>query len=301
MVRPASFRKNEETAGDNFFQHDLAQQGVSTIDAAQAEFDAFVEKLRAVGINVIVFEDNAADDTPDALFPNNWITFHESKRVTIYPMYAENRRRERRETVFDHVRSHGFAVDKVVDLSCFEADNLFLEGTGSMVLDRLNLIAYCALSHRADKKVLDAFCHEFDYKPVVFHANQSVDGARLPIYHTNVMMSVGDEFAVLCLDSIDDQAEREAVVQSLTATGKEVIDISEAQMHQFAGNVLKLQGHDKRYMVMSESAEKAFTAEQRAKMSQYSEILSSPLPVIETCGGGSARCMIAEIFLPKIV
>ena len=300
MIRPVSFRMNEETAVNNYFQEDLDLKNTEINAKAQAEFDAFVEKLRAVGVNVIVENDDKLMDTPDSIFPNNWVSFHENGDIALYPMFAENRRRERREEVFMRLEKEGFLIENIVDYTSAEDDGIFLEGTGSLLLDRKNGKAYCALSPRADEELFIEFCEDFDYFPVVFTANQTVDGKRLAIYHTNVMMCLAENFAVICADSIDDKKERKNVLQHLKDDGKEIITITEAQMHQFAGNMLQVRGNDdKRYLVMSKAAHDSLTKTQIAQIEKHCEILSSSLETIETCGGGSARCMMAEVFLPK--
>ncbi len=300
MIRPINFRKNEQTAVNNYFQEDLAIENAVINTRAQNEFDTFVEILRAKGVQVIVVQDTKEPDTPDSIFPNNWISFHADGTVGIYPMFAENRRNERREDILDTLEEMGFVIDSVMDYTAAEADNLFLEGTGSLLLDRVNKKAYCALSGRADEDLFIEFCEDFDYAPVLFTANQTVDGKRLPIYHTNVMMALGETFAIICLDTIDDKKERKNLVEHLKDTNKEIIAISEAQMHHFAGNMLQVLGaDDKRYLVMSSAAYNSLKPDQIAMIEKHSEIIHSSLETIETCGGGSARCMMAEVFLPK--
>ncbi len=300
MIRPVNFRMNEQTAVNNYFQEDLDLKTAEINTKAQEEFDAFVEKLRAVGINVIVENDDEHLDTPDSIFPNNWVSFHGNGDVAKYPMFAENRRRERRDEVFIRLEEEGFKIENIIDYSSAELEGVFLEGTGSIALDRVNRKAYCALSPRADEELFIEFCEDFEYTPVIFTANQTVDGGRLAIYHTNVMMCLAENFAVICLDTIDDKKERKNVVRHLKQDGKEIISITESQMHQFAGNMLQLKGdNDKRYLIMSEAAHKSLTKTQIASIEKHCPILSSSLETIETCGGGSARCMMAEVFLPK--
>ncbi|MGB3343392.1 MAG: arginine deiminase-related protein [Aequorivita sp.] len=299
MIRPVAFRMNEQTAVNNYFQEDIDIKNVEINKKAQEEFDAFVEKLRAVGVNVIVESDDLRMDTPDSIFPNNWISFHENGDIALYPMFAENRRRERREDVLIRLEKEGFIINNVYDYTSAEDDGVFLEGTGSILMDRVNRKAYCALSARADEELLIEFCEDFEYTPVIFTAFQTVDGKRMPIYHTNVMMCLGEDFCVICLDSIDDPVEKKNVLHHLKKDGKEVIDITEIQMHHFAGNMLQVQGKDKKYLVMSTAAHNSLTEAQIATLEKYSEILSSDLTTIETCGGGSARCMMAEVFLPR--
>lgn len=300
MIRPVNFRMNEQTAVNNYFQEDLDIQNSEINKKAQREFDVFVEKLRAVGVNVIVEDDILENDTPDSIFPNNWVSFHENGDVALYPMFAENRRNERREELFSRLEDEGFEINDIMDYTSAEEDDIFLEGTGSILMDRVNKKAYCALSARADEELFIEFCEDFDYFPVIFTAYQTVDDQRLPIYHTNVMMCLAETFAVICLDSIDDKKERKNVVNHLKEDGKEVIAITESQMHQFAGNMLQVRGtDDKRYLVMSKAAHDSLTSSQISKLTAHCDILYSDLETIETCGGGSARCMMAEVFLPK--
>lgn len=299
MIRPVAFRMNEQTAVNNFFQEDLDIKNAEINKKAQAEFDTFVDKLRAVGVHVIVENDDIKMDTPDSIFPNNWISFHQNGDIGLYPMFAENRRRERREEVLLRLESEGFIINNIYDYTSAEDEGIFLEGTGNLLLDRVHKKAYCALSPRAHEELLIEFCEDFDYLPVIFVANQTVGGKRVPIYHTNVMMCLAEEFCVICLDTIDDTKERKNVLHHLKEDGKKVIAISESQMHQFAGNMLQVQGKDKKYVVMSTAAHKSLTQEQISEIEKHCEILSSDLTTIETCGGGSARCMMAEVFLPK--
>ena len=300
MIRPVSFRMNEQTAVNNYFQEDIDLKNSEINAKAQKEFDDFVDKLRDVGVNVIVENDLKTSDTPDSIFPNNWVSFHENGDVGLYPMFAENRRKERREDVLDRLEEEGFFIKNIMDYSSAERDDIFLEGTGSVLMDRVNRKAYCALSPRADEELFIEFCEDFEYTPIVFTAYQTVEGERLPIYHTNVMMCLGEKFSVICLDSIDDKKERKNVIQHLKEDGKEIIEISESQMHQFAGNMLQVIGkNEQRYIIMSKAAHDSLNASQISRLKKYGEILSSDITTIETCGGGSARCMMAEVFLPK--
>jgi len=297
MVRPVAFRMNEQTAVNNYFQKDLTADNVN--ERAQAEFDEFASKLKKVGVNVIVVNDKLEDDSPDSIFPNNWVSFHENGDIGIYPMFAENRRKERRLEYFARLEEEGFKIKNIVDYTEAEEHDLFLEGTGSLLLDRVNRKAYCALSPRADEDLLIEFCEDFEFTPVIFNANQSVGGKRKAIYHTNVMMCLAENFAVICLDTIDNAKERKNVLKHLKEDGKEVITITEEQMHEFAGNMLQVQGKNNKFLVMSARAHGSLNQDQTAKIEKHCEILSSDLHVIETCGGGSARCMMAEVFLPK--
>ncbi|TLF43313.1 amidinotransferase [Maribacter aurantiacus] len=300
MIRPVNFRMNEQTAVNNYFMEDLDEKNNQINQKAQDEFDAFVSTLRSAGVNVIVVDDTIDPDTPDSIFPNNWISFHENGTVGVYPMFAENRRNERREDILEIMEQHGFLIDNVMDYTAAEVEGVFLEGTGSIILDRVNQKAYCALSERADEDLFIEFCEDFDCMPVIFTANQSVDGKRLPIYHTNVMMALGEDFAIICLDSIDDKKERKNVMDHLRNDGKEIIAISERQMHHFAGNMLEVLGKDgQRFLVMSSAAFASLDESQIEAIEKRCKIIHSPLDTIEACGGGSARCMMAEVFLPK--
>lgn len=301
MIRPVAFRMNEQTAVNNYYQKVLDGLSSETVNAkAQEEFDAFVNKLRMVGVDVIVVEDTKTPDTPDSIFPNNWISFHENGDVALYPMFAENRRQERREDVLDILEDQGFVINNIMDYTSAEEDGYFLEGTGSILLDRQNDKAYCALSPRADEELFIEFCEDFEYTPVIFEAFQTVNGERKLIYHTNVMMCLGETFAVICADCIDDKKERKMVLDSLRGDEKEVILITEDQVNNFAGNMLEVKGSDdRRYLVMSKSAHQSLTKKQIAQIEEHVTILSSSLDTIEACGGGSARCMMAEVFLAK--
>lgn len=300
MVRPVAFRKNEETAVNNYFQEDLELRNSEINKKAQQEFDDFVAVLRSHGVNVLVVDDKKETDTPDSIFPNNWVSFHSSGTVAVYPMFAENRRRERREDIFTILEEQGFQITDIVDYTAAEEEGIFLEGTGSILKDRVHQKAYCALSERADEELFIEFCEDFDCFPVVFTANQTVAGERKPIYHTNVMMAMAETFAVICLDSIDDKKERKNVLEHLKKDGKEIIAITETQMHSFAGNMLQVIGaNEKRFMVMSSAAYNSLREDQISAIEKHCAIIHSPLDTIETCGGGSARCMMAEVFLPK--
>lgn len=302
MIRPISFRMNEQTAVNNYYQKEVKKTLPEAINSmAQGEFDDYVKKLRSYGINVIVVNDTLEFDTPDSIFPNNWISFHENGVVGIYPMFAANRRLERREDILAQVEKAGYVIDHVMDYTEAEEEGLFLEGTGSIALDRVNRKAYCALSPRADEDLFIEFCEDFEYTPVIFTANQTVEDERKAIYHTNVMMCIAETFAIICLDSIDDKKERKNVIKHLKQDGKEIIDITEAQVNNFAGNMLQVTGkEDRRYLVMSQSAFDSLSRNQIQRIEKHCGIISSSLEVIEYCGGGSARCMMAEVFLPKV-
>ncbi len=293
MIRPVDFKFNEQTAGDNKFQVAGEQENVQ--HQALAEFDGFVNILRENGVDVTVISDTLDPATPDSIFPNNWVSFHEDGSVFLYPMHSPNRREERRKDIIDNL-GKTFEVSHLTDLSFFEQQQLFLEGTGSMVLDRTHKIAYACLSVRTDKEVLENFAMLSGYEVVAFDA---VDEHGFPIYHTNVMMCIGEKFAVVCLDSIKYTEDKIAILESFKATKKTVIDISFDQMNHFAGNMLEVknkEGHS--LLVMSEQALKALHGTQITALSAFSKIVTAPLYTIEQNGGGSARCMLAEVHLP---
>ncbi|WP_430615226.1 citrulline utilization hydrolase CtlX [Flavobacterium sp. JP2137] len=302
MIRPVAFRMNEQTAVNNYYQKVLDHTTPATVNAkAQAEFDAFVTKLQAVGVEVIVVDDTLSPDTPDSVFPNNWISFHENGDVVLYPMFAENRRLERREDILDILEEKGYPTKDIMDYTSAEEDGIFLEGTGSLLIDRENEKVYCALSPRADEELVIEFCEDFEMDPVIFEAYQTVNGERKLIYHTNVMMCIAETFAVICADSIDDKQERKIVLNHLKSSGKEIITITEDQVNNFAGNMLQVRGaNDERFLVMSTSAYQSLTPQQIKAIEKHGPIIHSSLDTIEACGGGSARCMMAEVFLPKV-
>lgn len=293
MIRPVDFKFNTQTAGNNKFQQESSQSDVQKL--ALAEFDGFVAMLRANGVDVMVIDDTLEPATPDSIFPNNWISFHEDGSVFLYPMFSENRRAERRKDIIEQLGER-FELNHVGDLSFFEQQVLFLEGTGSMVLDRLHKIAYACLSVRTDEQVLDNFCMLTGYTPFTF---QAIDQSRFPIYHTNVMMCIGDDFAVVCFESIPDALEREELRHSFLNTHKEVIEISFDQMNQFAGNMLQVKSNTgESLLVMSEQAYLSLNESQVSSLEKYCKLIYAPLYTIEKNGGGSARCMLAEVHLP---
>ncbi|WP_424651087.1 citrulline utilization hydrolase CtlX [Capnocytophaga gingivalis] len=298
MIRPVRFRTNEETIVNNYFQKgiNITQEEINW--KAQQEFDTLVQKLREVGVHVIQVEDIYEQDTPDSIFPNNWISFHNNGDVAIYPMFAENRRRERREDILDIVEEAGFEIENVFDYTEAENEGIFLEGTGAMVLDRIHRKAYCALSPRASEELFIEFCEDFEYTPVIFRAFQKTDGELKPIYHTNVMMALGRTFAIVCLDTIEDKKERKNVLNHLKEDKKEIITISREQVDYYAGNMLEVKGKEHSYLVMSQTAYESLTPQQIEAIERHTQILYSDLSTIEICGGGSARCMLAEVFLP---
>ena len=295
MIRPVNFLFNRQTAINNAFQVESGDNEVQ--QKALKEFDEFVEKLQTKKIDVIVINDTPEPHTPDSIFPNNWISFHDDGTVVLYPMFAENRRLERKPNVIEHIQSK-FAVSNKIDLSKYEEQKRFLEGTGSIVLDRNKRIAYACISPRTDEKIYREFCRMMNYEPVLFHA---VDKNACAIYHTNVMMCVGDRFVVICLDCITDKTELTTVTQTINRSGKELIDISIYQMNHFAGNMLQVNNEEgKKYLVMSTQAYDILTSEQISKLENYNEIIHSSLNTIEKNGGGSARCMMAEVHLPLL-
>ncbi|MFN3851284.1 MAG: citrulline utilization hydrolase CtlX [Spirosomataceae bacterium] len=299
MIRPVKFQYNSQTAESNAFQDATsANQDLSVTQAtAQEEFDDMVRQLRAAGVNVIVFEDTPEPHTPDSIFPNNWISFHASGKVVLYPMQAENRRLERRMDIIDSLRKD-YDIDVVLDFTHFEKENKFLEGTGSLVLDRTNRIAYACISPRTNEEVLDAWAKQMNgYKVVKFHSFDANDKA---VYHTNVVMCMGDTFAVVCLKSIKDPDERLMVRETIEKSGKNVFEISLEQMNQFAGNMLLVNTkRGTKLLVMSQSAYNSLTPAQVVELEEYADITSFDLDMIEKCGGGSARCMMAEVHLPQ--
>ena len=294
MIKPVRFDFNAETAVNNSFQQASADQQVS--EKAAAEFDRFVSVLSNAGVQVTVVEDTPEPHTPDSVFPNNWISFHDDGTIFLYPMFAVNRRLERKPHVLS-VIAEKFRVENTIDLSAYEQQQVFLEGTGSMVLDRENKISYACLSPRTDIQVLHDWCNKAGFRPVAF---TSVDSKGDPIYHTNVMMCIADQFAVICLDSIPDETEKHTVIETLKDTKKEIIEISFDQMNRFAGNMLQVQNtNGDRFLVMSSQAYNSLTAEQIKRIEHYNPILHSDITTIETNGGGSARCMMAEVFLAE--
>jgi hypothetical protein len=296
MVRPAAFGFNPQTAEDNAFQEDPGDLRDREIrELAREEFDGLLAKLRAVGVHVVVVEDTEVPRKTDAVFPNNWFSTHEDGLIITYPMISPIRRLERSSDVIDSlVDDYGYS--RLVRLESWEKENRFLESTGSMILDRPNRVAYACRSDRTDEKVLRQWAEMMEFSTIVFDAT---DNDGVPIYHTNVMLALGVDFAVICLECIRNEAERRAVEEALRASGREIVPITMAQVMSFAGNMLQVDGQDGRYLVMSTAAYESLTAEQIATLEQYTKLLHSSLTTIETYGGGSARCMMAEVFLPK--
>ena len=298
MVRPANFGFNEETAANNAFQsRDGRLRPEEIRRKAVEEFDGFVERLRAAGVHVIVAQDSARPVKPDAVFPNNWATYHQEGFVVTYPMFAPTRRRERRRQVIDTVLKEGFLSERRINLEFNEKLDRYLEGTGSIIFDHRHRLAYACLSPRTDASLLDELCAVLGYEKVIF---QAVDGAGQDIYHTNVMMAMGETFVVICMDTLRNPAERAMLEQRFKSTGKAIIDISLEQMNAFAGNMLQVRNdRDETILVMSEQAYRALRPEQISALEHHTRLLYSPIDTIETYGGGSARCMMAEVFLPE--
>jgi hypothetical protein len=292
MIRPVNFSFNAETAVNNAFQVKGADDAQ---EKALKEFDDFVNVLSQNGVDVTVVNDTPAPHTPDSIFPNNWVSFHDDGTILLYPMFAQNRRLERKPNVLQTISSK-FNSNKTIDLTHYEKEDIFLEGTGSMVLDRDEKIVYACLSPRTDYEVLSEFCDDMGYTEEVFDA---MDKNNQPIYHTNVMMCVGDKYVVICLDCIPAEHEKQHVVETIKSSGKEIITITLDQMEHFAGNMLQV-NNDKgeKLLVMSSQAYQSLTPEQIKKFESFNKIIHSDLTTIETNGGGSARCMMAEVHLP---
>lgn len=297
MIEPVAFGYNDQTAVNNYFQQNDQLSPAEIQRLAREEFSGMVKTLRSNDIKVIAQKDSPEPPTPDSVFPNNWITFHQGGKIVIYPMFAPNRRSERSKDLIEKVIESGYRSTETIDYTPFENKNIFLEGTGSMILDRENRIAYAALSERTNEQLFMKFCSELNYKPVCFRACQSVNGVRLPVYHTNVMLCLGDRFVVVCDESIDDDEERERVMGSFRSTSKEIISISEEQMHHFAGNMLQLVNtKNEKLLVMSQSSFEVLNMNQLASLNKYSQLVTIAVPTIEKYGGGSVRCMMAEVF-----
>ena len=293
MVYPKNFRSNVLTIDDNTFQNSSSNLSNNEIkNKAVAEFELLNNKIQSQGIKVTVFKDSRNVDAPDAVFPNNWISFHKDNKAITYPMFAKNRRLERTPLVIECLNNYGKNISINYDYSNFENDNLFLEGTGSLVLDRLNKIAYCSLSQRSNEELVNRFCIDMGYNPVVFksyHQNK-------PIYHTNVLLSICNKFSVVCLESIIDKKERLSVRDSLISSGLEIIDIDINQMSSFGANCIQLNGNKGPVLVMSSKAYNSFANNQLDIIQKNTQIIHSSLENIENNSGGSARCMIAEVF-----
>ncbi|UUV19559.1 arginine deiminase-related protein [Fusobacteria bacterium ZRK30] len=301
MIKPVRFHYNPETAVNNYYQTPpCGINNTSIQEKALIEFDNFVNTLEHKGIEVLVVEDTLYPPTPDSIFPNNWISFHHDGRIALYPMFAKNRRLERRMDILDILRDKKFKIYDIIDYSKFEEKGIFLEGTGSMILDRPAKKVYCALSPRADLNLLNKFCSDFDYIPILFHAYQWSNKERLPIYHTNVLMAIGEEFAILCSSSIDDISEKNKVISELSSHGKTIIDITEKQVEKFAGNALQVKNsRGDKYLILSKTAKEILSEDQIRSIERTSKILSVDIDTIQKYGGGSVRCMMAEIFLSR--
>ena len=300
MVKPYGFDYNTETAEDNHFQTGGTALSRSEITRqALDEFEAFVKEINAKGIEVIVYDDLATKATPDAVFPNNWFSTHNDGTVHLYPMFSPNRRKERRQEVLDLLtQEYGFSIDRIMDWSKHEDIGLFLEGTGSMILDRPNKIIYAALSERTSEELLKQYSREIGYELVAFRSYHNAKQKKVLIYHTNVMLCVAQDYAVVCLECIKDLTERKAVMDSLKKTNKAIVELSLDQVDHFAGNMLEAKNKaNESFLIMSSRARKAMNQSQIAQIQQYSQIIHAPLTTIENYGGGSARCMLAEIFL----
>ena len=293
MIRPVNFGYNAETAVNNAFQVQSYEHNIQQM--ARQEFDDFVAILQDNGVDITVIEDTPIPHTPDSIFPNNWISFHSDGTLMLYPMFATNRRAERKKHVLERIQEK-FVVNKKVDLSNYEAKNEFLEGTGSMVLDRENRIAYACISPRTDEKVLTDFCTRMKYTPVVFNAT---DGNGYAIYHTNVLMCVADKYVVICLESVSDPLQNKLVAETIIDSKKKIIPITLHQVDHFAGNMLQVENKNgEKLLIMSTQAFESLTNGQVEELGTYNRIIHSPLTTVETNGGGSARCMMAEVYLP---
>lgn len=300
MVRPANFGFNPETADNNFYQQTDSRSSNVIRELAQSEFDSFVAMLRDQGVEVIVIEDSAKPIKTDAVFPNNWFSTHPDGKLILYPMFSPMRRLERRKDLIEHLLELGFKVDEIIDLSFFEDDQQYLEGTGSMVIDHKAKVIYACYSIRTHPVPLDYLAKILGYKIVAFDASQEIKGEISPIYHTNVMMHIGTDLAVVCLESISKASERQLVQESLSKSGKKVVPITEKQKFNFAGNMLEVgnEGGEK-FTIMSQAALDSLTIGQIQLIEKYTTIISPSIPTIEKLGGGSARCMLAEIFLQR--
>lgn len=292
MVRPFQFYFNQQTAANNFFQSNIHIENANEL--AIAEFDAMVEQLRAHQIKVKVVQDTKDPSTPDSIFPNNWISTHAGGTLCLYPMFAENRRAERKLSVIAFLQAN-YKIENLLDLTDLEKEGKFLEGTGSMVLDHQNKISYGCLSERLDEAAFTFWCDKMQFKPISFKA---VDHKAQPIYHTNVMMCMGNQFVVICLDSIPNEIEKQIVLESFLQTNKEVITISQDQLNHFAGNMLQVFDIDEKpHLIMSEQAYNTLNVAQLKSLEKYNPLLPISIPTIEALGGGSTRCMMAEIYL----
>lgn len=297
MIEPVAFGYNPQTSVNNYFQSKEDNDDTETQRKALEEFAAMVNLLQENGIDVIVVKDTYFPHTPDSIFPNNWISFHENAQAVFYPMYAENRRMERRIDVLSAVERFFDKKYKITDYTLFEDDGYYLEGTGSIVFDRENNKAYASYSQRTNKALFLDYCVEMKLKPVLFGATQLVNGEKHPIYHTNVMMCMADTYAVICLDAIENLDEREKVISELQSDGKTMLEITPEQMNQFAGNMLQIKNReDEKFLVMSQLAYESLDSKQLKFLKSQNKLIVPAIPTIEKNGGGSVRCMMAEVF-----
>tara|TARA_Y100000746_G_scaffold28194_1_gene21398 strand:- start:10661 stop:11596 length:936 start_codon:yes stop_codon:yes gene_type:complete len=301
MIRPKHFNFNHETAKNNHFQKEEKRlKNKEILENAVSEFEELVKKIKQKNIKVEVFEDREDVITTDSIFPNNWISLHKDGKIYLYPMFSEIRRKEKRIDLINYYRDEGYLINETIDLGKYEKENKFLEGTGSMVLDRENKLCYAATSERTSIEVLNKFCETSGYEAIAFKSYQTFKNKRKEIYHTNVMMCIADKYAIICLDSIDNIDERKYVIKKLIESKKEIIEINEKQCNNFAGNMLQLKNNEnKKFLIMSKSAYDSLSKEQLKLITSYNEIIYSSLDTIEKLGGGSARCMITENFLRR--
>ena len=301
MIRPKHFNFNHETAKNNHFQkEEKTLKNKEILQNAISEFEELVKKIKQKNIKVEIFEDREEVITTDSIFPNNWISLHKDGKIYVYPMFSEIRRKEKRIDIINSYRDNGYLINETIDLSKYEKENKFLEGTGSMVLDRENKLCYAAISERTSRKVLNKFCETSAYEAIAFKSYQTFENKRKEIYHTNVMMCIADKYVIICLDSIDNIDERKSVIKKLIESKKEIIEINEKQCNNFAGNMLQVKNNqNKKFLIMSKSAYNSLSKEQLKLITSHNEIIYSSLDTIEKLGGGSARCMITENFLRR--
>ena len=301
MIRPKHFNFNHETAKNNHFQkEEKTLKNKEVLQNAISEFEELVKKIKQKNIKVEIFEDREEVITTDSIFPNNWISLHKDGKIYVYPMFSEIRRKEKRIDIINSYRDNGYLINETIDLSKYEKENKFLEGTGSMVLDRENKLCYAAISERTSREVLNKFCEISGYEAIAFKSYQTFENKRKEIYHTNVMMCIADKYVIICLDSIDNIDERKSVIEKLIESKKEIIEINEKQCNNFAGNMLQLKNNqNKKFLIMSKSAYDSLSKEQLKLITSHNEIIYSSLDTIEKLGGGSARCMITENFLRR--
>jgi len=301
MIRPKHFNFNHETAKNNHFQkEEKTLKNKEILQNAISEFEELVKKIKQKNIKVEIFEDREEVITTDSIFPNNWISLHKDGKIYLYPMFSEIRRKEKRIDIINSYRDNGYLINETIDLSKYEKENKFLEGTGSMVLDRENKLCYAAISERTSREVLNKFCETSGYEAIAFKSYQTFENKRKEIYHTNVMMCIADKYVIICLDSIDNIDERKSVIKKLIESKKEIIEINEKQCNNFAGNMLQVKNNqNKKFLIMSKSAYDSLSKEQLKLITSHNEIIYSSLDTIEKLGGGSARCMITENFLRR--